>query len=491
MPKIQNLTRNIFVALFAGALLGALAPQIGPWVSWLGLIFKLSLSMIVMPIIFTSITAGMGAIGDIRKLGRLGLSTMTYFIGTTFLAIILGLFLVYIFQPGVRQPEAQVQSALMQAAPNSQQEAPRYFTELLRQSSTTMPQELSLEYFENSLEKIAQEKGSIEEIRSAALKLAGALEFRERLAKDGQPSPVESISMGNFLHSQLSKALINPFEALADKQVLAVIIFTILLGGALGTMGAQGRVVFDFVAVLDVAISKIVGLIMRFAPFGVFGLCVDVVASTGFGIFRELGMYAFCVILGLLVHGFVVLPFLMVLTSRYSPTKFFAAVKPALAVAFATSSSSAALPVTIQCVEENLRINKQISRFVLPLGATINMNGTALYEAVAAVFVAQLYGVSLGFSSQIVIAITAALAAIGAAGIPAAGTVSMALVLSAVGLPLEGIGLLLAVDRPLDMFRTAVNVGGDAVGAVILSKWHNPLPPGRGQGEGGNYLNAK
>jgi len=228
--------------------------------------------------------------------------------------------------------------------------------------------------------------------------------------------------------------------------------------------------VFDLVHAINMAVTKMVNLIMYFAPFGVFGLLVDVIASTGASVFRELGLYALTVVAGLAIHGFVVLPFLMFAIVRFSPLKFFAGIKPAMAVAFATSSSSATLPVTMKSVEENLNVDKKVSRFVLPLGATVNMDGTALYEAVAAVFIAQLYGVSLGLTSQILIALTAALAAVGAAGIPAAGTVTMALVLSAVGLPLEGIGLLLAIDRPLDMARTAINVTGDAAGCMILDR---------------------
>lgn len=475
MPEPRALTRNIFFALIVGVMVGIWIPDISPWVSWLGLIFKLSLSMIVMPIILTSIIGGMGAIGDVRKLEGLGVKTITYFMCSTILAIILGLVLVYFIQPGVREPEPGVRAALEQGTPNNASDAPLYFLKKLTESSLKAPQAVSLKYFETSLTDLVHQGYTVEEIRGAAIKIAGSFEFRERLEKNQQSKTIKALSFEEFFQAQINKALVNPFEALAEKHVLAVIIFAILFGGALGTLGAQGRVVFDFVHVIDLAITKMVGLIMHFAPFGVFGLVVDVVAGTGIGIFLELGLYSVCVISGLLIHGFLVLPLLMRLLTGFSPKKFLIGMRPAIAIAFATSSSNATLPVSIECVEEGLKIRPQITRFVLPLGATINMNGTALYEAVAAVFIAQLYGMSLGLSSQILIGVTAALAAIGAAGIPAAGTVTMALVLSAVGLPLEGIGLLLAVDRPLDMLRTTINVIGDAVGAVVLSKWSKNL----------------
>lgn len=472
MSRSTILTRNIFIALLSGAAIGLMVPEIVPWISWLGLIFKLSLAMIVMPIVFTSICSGMGTIGDIRQLGKLGISTIAYFFLTTFLAIILGLCLVSLWQPGIRAPSLEIQQALEDTVPLSRESSPQLFIQTLRGHPSLNIESHSLQYIEQSLTQLAEENMSVEQIRKAASALVGSLEFRDRMTKEHRGESFKLSSPKELLKSQLTNAILNPFEALANKQVLAVIIFTILFGGALGTVGAQGKIVFDFIRIVDAALGKMVSLIMRFAPLGVFGITADVVASTGFGIFRELGLYSLCVISGLFIHGAIILPLLMWGFSGYSPKTFFIHMRSALAVAFATSSSTATLPLTINCVEENLKISQRISRFVLPLGATINMNGTALYEAVAAVFIAQLYGISLSISSHIVIAITAALAAVGTAGIPAAGTVTMALVLSAVGLPLEGIGFLMAVDRPLDMFRTVVNVGGDAVGTVILERFN-------------------
>ena len=250
--------------------------------------------------------------------------------------------------------------------------------------------------------------------------------------------------------------------------MLAVIVFALLFGAAMTTIGPLGTQFFELNRAINLASIKIVALIMKAAPFGVFGLLVSVVAKSGPEVFRELSSYALCVVLGLGIHLFLFLPALNFYFTRQNPVEYLSKLRPALLVAFSTSSSNATLPVSFSVVEKKLHIDKSISRFVLPLGATVNMDGTALYEAVAAVFIAQLYGVSLGFSSHLVIALTAAFAAVGTAGIPAAGTVTMALILSALGLPMEGVGLLLALDRPLDMCRTVVNIAGDITGCNIL-----------------------
>ena len=469
-----KLTRNIFFALILGVLFGALLPQSAPYVSWLGLIFKLSLSMIVMPLIFTSIFSSMHSIGDVRQLGKLGSRTVLFYLSTTMIAVIVGLVIVTTIQPGVRQPPEQLKQAILDVPISNIGAAP---ADIAAAMKGVLKESLPLKAqkdVEKNLGAIAERYEDIEAIREAAIRLAGSLEFRARASDKAKNTSYSSLSIQEFFTSQIKKALINPFEALSDKDVLAVILFALLLGGALTTLGARSKQIFEINQTINDAIAIIVRLIMRFAPFGVFGLIVDVVSATGIEVFRELGWYALCVVLGLSIHMFLVLPGIMFLFTRRSPVEFFSATKPALAVAFSTSSSAATLPVNMTCIEEGLGVSKRVSRFVLSLGATINMDGTALYEAVAAVFIAQLYGVALTLPAQILIAFTAALAAIGAAGIPAAGTVTMAMVLSAVGLPLEGIGLLLAIDRPLDMCRTAVNVAGDGVASVVVAKLVTP-----------------
>ena len=211
------------------------------------------------------------------------------------------------------------------------------------------------------------------------------------------------------------------------------------------------------------------GVIIRLAPIGVFGLMLKIVAKTGFSAFGPLLSYMSVVAAGLIIHAFVTLPLILYFIARVNPLNFFKAMATALTTAFSTSSSSATLPVTMSSVEKNAGVSNKISSFVLPLGATINMDGTALYECVAAVFIAQAYGIELSFTQQMIVVVTALLASIGAAGIPMAGLVMMSIILNAVGLPLEGVGLIVAVDRILDMMRTTVNVWSDSVGTITIA----------------------
>jgi len=262
----------------------------------------------------------------------------------------------------------------------------------------------------------------------------------------------------------------NPVEAAARGQILPLIVFSLLLGAVLTTIGAKGRPLIDMFDSLNEAMMRLTGWIIRLTPVGVFALIATVIVEAGPGIFANVGKYMATVLLGLTVHALVTLPLLLWFVGRVRPRTFASRVAPALTTAFSTASSSATLPLTIECVEKKAGVSARVSSFVLPLGATINMDGTALYESVAAVFIAQLYGVDLSFGQQVLVFLTATLAAIGAAGIPSAGLVTLAIVLGAVGLPLDGIGMILAVDRILDMFRTSVNVWGDATGCVVVSR---------------------
>ncbi|UCG51488.1 MAG: dicarboxylate/amino acid:cation symporter [Candidatus Latescibacterota bacterium] len=262
----------------------------------------------------------------------------------------------------------------------------------------------------------------------------------------------------------------NPIEAMARMDILPVIVFALFLGAILTTMGSKGQPLVNFFDSLNDAMMKMADIVIMLTPIGVFALIAKVVADTGFSIFANLGKYMITVLLGLAVHAFLTLPLLLRFIGGASPLRYFTRVSPALTTAFSTSSSSATLPVTIDCVEERAGVPPRVASFVLPLGATINMDGTALYESVAAVFIAQVYGIDLSFPQQTMVFLTATLAAIGAAGIPSAGLVTMAIVLKAVGLPLEGIGMILAVDRILDMCRTTVNVWGDTVGCAVITR---------------------
>jgi Na+/H+-dicarboxylate symporter len=215
---------------------------------------------------------------------------------------------------------------------------------------------------------------------------------------------------------------------------------------------------------------KITDLIMKFAPLGVFALVAKVVADTGFEAFAPLALFFFSVVAALAIHFFVTLPLLLMFLGRVRPHRHYRAMSPALLTAFSTASSSATLPITMECVEKNAGVSNRTTSFVLPLGATVNMDGTALYECVAAMFIAQAYGIELGFGTQFTIVLIALLTSIGVAGIPAASLVAIAIILAAIGLPMEAIGLIIAVDRVLDMMRTSVNVFSDSCGAVIIAK---------------------
>jgi len=282
------------------------------------------------------------------------------------------------------------------------------------------------------------------------------------------------VTIGSIL---LNMVPANPFKAMAEMQILPLIVFSLLFGAVLTTMGEKGKPLMDFFESLNEAMMRLTDWIIQLAPVGVFALLAAVVVETGPGIFANLGKYMATVLLGLAVHALITLPLLLKLVGGANPKRFFGKVAPALTTAFSTASSSATLPLTIDCVETKAKVPPRVASFVLPLGATINMDGTALYESVAAVFIAQVYGIDLSLGQQVLIFLTATLAAIGAAGIPSAGLVTMAIVLNAVGLPLEGIGMILAVDRILDMCRTSVNVWGDTVGCAVVARLSGePIP---------------
>jgi Na+/H+-dicarboxylate symporter len=392
----------LIVAILIGMILGVIAvalfgEAILP-VKFLGNIFLNALKMVVIPLLFCSMIVGITKLGDVRKLGKTGGKTLSYFLATSSISVAIGLILVNIIQPGV-----------------------------------------GFGIFSSNVPEIVQNR--------------------------------ESYSFLSWLSDQIPY---NIMGAAAETKGLPIGVFALFFGGVLTTIGSKGRPVIAFFEGLNEAIMKIVHIIMWFAPIGIFGLVAGQLAAQGglgeFGsVLSALGKYSLVVILGLLLHGVVVLPLLLKFIGGKNPIEYFVGMSQALTTAFATASSSATLPVTMDCVEEKNDIDKRSSSFVLPLGATINMDGTALYEAVAAMFIAQAYGIDLTILQQVVIFATAVLASIGAAGIPEAGLVTMVLVLQAVGLPLEGIGLILAIDWFLDRCRTSVNVWGDSIGAAVIA----------------------
>jgi Na+/H+-dicarboxylate symporter len=262
----------------------------------------------------------------------------------------------------------------------------------------------------------------------------------------------------------------NPFQALADGNVLPVIFFCILFGYFVTRLEEPYKSQLgDFFQGAFQAMMKLVHVVIWTAPLGVFGINARIVATTGFEAFRSLGFYFGLVLVGLFIHGAVTLPTLVWLVTRKNPFRHYKGMPPALVTAFSTCSTIVTLPLTMEAVHENSKVSEKISSFVLPIGATVNMDGTALYECVAVIFIAQVYGFALSFDQQLIIVLTALLASVGAASVPMSGMVMMSIILGAVGLPLEGVAVILAVDRILDMFRTMINVLSDSCGAVIVA----------------------
>jgi proton glutamate symport protein len=266
----------------------------------------------------------------------------------------------------------------------------------------------------------------------------------------------------------------NPISAAANGDVLSIIFFTLLLGVSITMLPVNSKkTLTDFFNALFQAIMYLTQMIIKLSPIGVFGLIVKTVSTSDLNLFYSVGKYMLTIAFGLSIHLFIVLPLIFFILTRINPLKHFKAMASAMATAFSTSSSSATLPVTIKCVNENVKASKEVSGFVLPMGATINMDGTALYECAGVIFISQILGIELTLTQQFIVVITALLASIGAAGIPSAGLVMIFIVTQAVGFNNEDvaviIGAMLAVDRPLDMLRTMVNVTSDSIGTAIIA----------------------
>lgn len=282
----------------------------------------------------------------------------------------------------------------------------------------------------------------------------------------------EAPSLVNTLLNIVTK---NPFASLANGNILQVIFFAIILGVSISLIGEKGDPLKKIFISFSEVMYKMTAIIMELAPFGVFALMAWVSASYGLDVLISLGKIIFAVYLGAVLHMAITYAGGIALFAKLNPIRYFRGIVTAQTVAFTTTSSSATLPVTTQNVTENLGVSKPIASFVLPLGATINMDGTALYQGVAALFVAQAFGITLGFDQYITIILTATLASIGTAGVPGAGLIMLSLVLMSVGLPMEGVAIIAGIDRILDMARTSVNVTGDAMVSVLIAKGENEI----------------
>lgn len=282
----------------------------------------------------------------------------------------------------------------------------------------------------------------------------------------------KQLPFSEFVTGFVSGLFVNPITAFAEGKILAVVVFALFLGVALVSSGERNQTVISLFEQFLALMLQIVQWIMRIAPIGIFALLLKLTATQSFELLASMGAFMLLVVLTTLLHGAVVLPSILYGFTKISPLKFWRAARPALITAFATSSSAATLPVTLKCTTEELKVRPQVAGFVLPLGATMNMDGTALYEAAAALFVANLIGIELSLGQQLVVFFVAIVTAIGSPGIPSAGMVSMVMVLQAVGLPAEAIAILLPMDRLLDTIRTAVNVEGDMVTSCVVDRFN-------------------
>lgn len=406
--KKPTLTTMILLALIFGLVTGIIlypfreVPFIQNYV--IGFLFKLvgktfisSIKMMVVPLVFVSLTCGSASMGDVKKLGRIGTKALAFYLVTTAIAISIAILLASIVGPGI---------------------------------GFNIPTE--------DLTFVAKAK----------------------------PELVDVI---------INMIPTNPFKSLTDGNMLQVIVFSILLGTALTLLGDKASKVTEMFSQLNDVVLKLVEMIMMVAPYGVFALLAKTFSELGYTAMIPLLKYMICIIGALLLHALITYQGLFVMLTKLSPIKFIKNFAPAMATAFSTASSNATLPVTIETVEERVGVTKKLASFTLPLGATINMDGTAIMQGVATIFISQAYQIDLSAVDIITVILTATLASIGTAGVPGVGLIMLSMVLNQVGLPVEAVAIIMGIDRLLDMCRTAINICGDAVCTTIIAKQEGEL----------------
>lgn len=435
MPWYRRLHWQIIIGLILGIIYGILAAVSGwgtftaHWISPFGTIFINLLKLIAIPLVLTSLVTGVSSLSDLKKLSRIGGKTILIYVGTTTIAVTLGLVVVNLVRPG-----------------------------------SQVPPEMRLSLQETYQQDASEHAGQ-------------AVETRER----GPLQLLVDTVPDNF------------FGAASDnRNMLQMVFVALLIGiGMIQVSRQKIAVVLEFFKGLNEVIIRTVDLIMLMAPLGVFALISGTITSIAqdslmqvVDLLGALGFYCATVITGLIIQTLVVYPLLLRIMSPMSISTFFKGIAPVQLVAFSTSSSGATLPVTMERCKENLGVSEEVSSFVLPLGATVNMDGTALYQAVAAVFIAQALGMQLGLAAQLTIVMTAVLASIGTAAVPSAGIIMLVIILEAIGVPSAGIALILGVDRILDMLRTVTNVTGDATVATVVAASEGQLgQPDLGEGK--------
>ncbi len=485
--KSNRLLFAILAGILLGLLMGGLSPAAGRTVKFIGEIFIKALLMLVVPLIMATMTVGISRLGDIRRIGGIGGKTIAYYLATTALSVIVGITLVNLIQPGRADTE---QGRIAMRGGELLPVAAYRIQDLTLTIESGAFQRSFDERYMVLLPDQADIRGVIAAEQGFSASSLTVLEWTDtdgyQVTPNAQGIGVrvdlaiaetikgKSRSIGTVLRDVIVGLVpSNLFAAMLNNDVLPLIVFSLIFGAVLTTLGAAGRPVLTLFEGLNEAIMKIVHLLMLTAPVGIGALVAGRLGDAGgfSGFVPELvrlGQYAGTVLTGLLIHGVITLPLILYFFGKRSVWPYSMNTVTALTTAFSTASSSATLPLTIQCTTEKNEVSSRTASFVLPLGATINMDGTALYEAVAAIFIAQIYGIDLGSVHMVIIFLTATLAAIGAAGIPEAGLVTMVIVLEAVNLPIEGISLILVIDWFLDRCRTTVNVWGDTVGAAVV-----------------------
>ena len=362
-----------------------------------GGIFVNSIRMMIVPLVFVSLTLGAASMGDIKKLGRIGTKTIGFYLVTTAIAISIAILIATLVQPGV---------------------------------GTTISLE-GLDY-----------------------------------------TPKDAPSLASVFVNMVPR---NPISAMASGNMLQIIVFALLTGTGLTVLGEKTKKITELFEQANTLILKLVEMVMLIAPFGVFALISKTMATLGWDMMPKLIMYMLCVVGALLIHAVVTYQGFLFAFTKLSPVQFFKNFYPAMTVAFSTASSSATLPITVETAEKRLGVSPKIASFCLPLGATVNMDGTAIMQGVATVFIAQLFGMDLTLMDFVTVIVTATLASIGTAGVPGVGLLMLSMVLVQIGLPVEGIAIIIGIDRILDMLRTAINITGDAVCTLIVAKSEGEL----------------
>ena len=406
MIKKMSLTKKIFISMFLGALLGIIIQRINSdfiketlilngIIKVLSNLFLSSIKMMVVPLVFVSLTCGAASIENIAKLGKIGGKTLLFYVSTTCIAITIGIALALLIKPGIG---LNISNLLV--------------------SETNISQSTS------------------------------------------------------FVDIIIGIVPTNPFQSLVNGDMLQIIVFAILLGISISLVGEKGKILKNAFESLNEVVMKIVEIVMSFAPIGIFALMTNTFATIGFSAMLPLLKYMFVILFALLIHSVVIYGGMLKIFTRLSIKPFLKKFTKPASIVFSTASSNAALPVTIDAVNE-MGVDNTVSSFTIPLGATINMDGTAIMQGVAAIFIAQVYNIDLSLTSILTIILTATLASIGTAGVPGVGMIMLSMVLQSVGLPIEGIGLILGIDRILDMCRSTVNTMGDCICTIIVSKSEN------------------